>query len=263
MRFEYRPRHATYVSQRGVSASGIAVVALLGFSAALSAQRINYVVQPAASLAWWQMNPHLNHLWATSCPADKDWRPGDGVGLSVAQGMVKRTNKRVGSGNVLDTVIPLYPRKVVLPNCLEAVHGDITVDDLKTLRGAHGKIVIELAHLSLGKPMYDKYERSVLQTDAFPTAEFKIDSMAVVQPGDTTHATAYGTFEMHGVARPVAIPVRAWSEPAGMRVTGMFSIPAYDLIEVYGFSKYKLGLGVAALIWKYLSMGIDVIIKPM
>jgi hypothetical protein len=248
--------------QRTIIASGIAVVALLRLSAALPAQKTHFIVQPATSLAWWQMNPHLNHLWATSCPADKDWRPGDGVGLSLAQGLVKQRSKRVGSGNVLDTVVPLYPRKVVADNCVEAVRGEIAVDDLKTLRGARGKIIIELAQLSLGKPMYDKYERSILQTDAFPTAEFKIDSMTLVQPGDTTHATAFGVFELHGVARPVAIPVRAWKDPAGIRVQGKFSIPAFDLIEVYGFSKYKLGLGVTNLIWKYLSMGIDVIMKP-
>jgi hypothetical protein len=262
MRHKHRSRLAASILQRGLIASSIAVVASMPVADSASAQKASLTVEPLTSLAWWQINPHLSHLWATSCPDDRDWRPGDGVGLSEAQGLLKRMNKRVGSGNVLDTVIPLYPRKKVEPICTEAVSGHVTVDDMKTLRGARGIIQVQLKELVLGKTMYDKYERAVLETSAYPTAEFRIDSMSVTQPGDTALATAFGNFRLHGVDRQTAVPLRIWKEAAGLRVTGKITIPAYDMIEVYGYSKYKLGLGVANLIWKYLNMGFDVIMKP-
>src|SRR2546425_12029730 len=37
-----------------------------------------WVVEPTTSLAWWQMVPHLHHLWATTCPGEPSWRPGEG-----------------------------------------------------------------------------------------------------------------------------------------------------------------------------------------
>jgi hypothetical protein len=55
--------------------------------------------------------------------------------------------------------------------------------------------------------------------------------------------------------------LRMWTTPDGLRVTGRFSIPAQDMVDVYHLSKYKLGLGVGAGIWKFLYMGLDVILK--
>jgi hypothetical protein len=262
MLHEHRSRIATRALHRGLMAGGIAVVVVLYAGGDALAQRASFTVDPPTSLAWWQINPHLQHLWATTCPGDPDWRPGDGVGLSEAQGLLKRMNKRVGSGNVLDTVIPLYPRKKVDSICQDAVTGQIAVDDMKTLHGTRGSIVVNLKELVLGKSMYDKYEQRVLDTEAFPNAEFKIDSLQLVQPGDTTQAEAFGVLHLHGKTTPMAVPLRLWKESAGLRVTGKITIPAYDMIEVYGYSKYKLGLGVANMIWKYLNMGFDVILKP-
>jgi hypothetical protein len=246
----------------GVRVAALTLTMIGSFLLPAAAQEQTYVVEPKVSLAWWQMNPHLSHLWATTCPRDPDWRPGEGVGLSEAQNLLKSAHKGKGYGNVLDTIIPLYPRKKVRPICEDAVQGQVAVSDLKTLRGAHGDIVVHLEDLIMGMKMYDSYQRSILQVGSFPNAEFHIDSIHVQQPGDTMQAMSYGTFKLHGVEQPATIPLRIWAEPAGMRVTGKFPIVAYDLIEKYGLSKYKLGMGVAQLIWRYVYLGVDLIMKP-
>src|SRR5882672_8525183 len=50
---------------------------LLTGPAAAHAQ-MRWVVDSRSSLAWWQVSPNLNHLWATTCPGDSSWRPGEG-----------------------------------------------------------------------------------------------------------------------------------------------------------------------------------------
>ncbi len=224
----------------------------------LAAQKASYIVVPQLSLAWWQMNPHLNHLWATTCTRDPDWRPGEGAAMSQAQAVLKSMQKRVGDANVLDTVIPLYPRKKVLPICGDVVAGTVTVDDAATLRGATGIITVKGDALSTGFHLHDSFMHEILMT---PVAEFRIDSLGELQRGDTTHAIAHGTIKLHGIVHPVDVPLKMWQTPDGLRVTGRWSMPAFDMVDVYHLSKYKLGLGVGAGIWKFLYMGIDVILK--
>lgn len=59
---------------------------------------------------------------------------------------------------------------------------------------------------------------------------FVIDSLINVQqgPGDTLHATAVGSFNLHGVTTPMQAPVRAWRDPAGFRVQASFDFDAQD-----------------------------------
>ena len=54
-----------------------ALVAFVTAVAAAPAQT-HWTIDPKTSIAWWQMSPHLNHLWATTCPADPSWQPGEG-----------------------------------------------------------------------------------------------------------------------------------------------------------------------------------------
>src|SRR5437879_2832266 len=53
-----------------------ALVGLLTVAAAAQAQT-RWTVDSRSSLAWWQMSPNLNHLWATTCPEEPSWRPGE------------------------------------------------------------------------------------------------------------------------------------------------------------------------------------------
>src|SRR5882757_8516136 len=57
----------------------VAAVLLCLRTASADAQaETRWTVDPKASLAWWQVSPHLNHLWATTCPGEPSWRPGEG-----------------------------------------------------------------------------------------------------------------------------------------------------------------------------------------
>src|SRR5437870_6293491 len=103
-----------------------ALVGLLAAAGAAPAQT-RWTVDPKTSLAWWQVSPHLNHLWATTCPAEPSWRPGEGrsTGWSINP-LLKMP--ATGYANVEDTVhVPLFPRHWVNSVCVEAVGGEVVV----------------------------------------------------------------------------------------------------------------------------------------
>jgi hypothetical protein len=100
----------------------------------LSAQdaesQVRWEVVPNASIAWWQVDPHLNHLWASTCPQDVSWRPGAERtgGEQIDYGLPL---PKAGFANTVDTVpMPAYPRLgQAEPVCNEAVTGSLTVGD--------------------------------------------------------------------------------------------------------------------------------------
>ena len=232
---------------------------LLGLSLAaprLDAQTVRLRVDPKISLAWWQMNPHLNHLWATTCPEEPSWRPGEDRFSGPG-------NPPSGYANVIDTVIPLYPRPWVLPLCQGGITGEIIADTLDWRR-TRGTIVVASGALTVGQPLRDEYARkAILLSSSYPEIRFHLDSLSATKPGDTLEANAHGTFEFRGRRKATVAPVRAWRQAGGLRVTARFDIPPSDLSDVYGVSKLSLGLGVGANIWRMLHAGVDVVLKPV
>lgn len=221
-------------------------------------------VDPRASLAWWQVNPHLNHLWATTCPEDPAWRPGEGrsSGWVIGEGLKPPKH---GYAAVSDTtIVPLYPRKEVSPLCTEAVEGEITVADTARWLGVSGQVTVSGDALITGEERRDAYTRqAILQTERYPQIRFIIDSVVnVTHEADTVRGTAVGKFNLHGVTRPMTAGVRAWPTAGGLRVLAKFHVPAMDLTQVYGLSRFALGLGVTTRIWHHLFMGVDVVLRP-
>jgi hypothetical protein len=233
------------------------------FAAPVAAQNIRFAVQPELSLAWWQVNPHLGHLWATTCPGDPSWRAGEGVSMAQAKSIATNLAKRTGHSAIVDTVVPLYPRRRVRPVCAEGVSGEITATDTVNWRGVRGNVVVQVEALQTGLKMRDEFARdNVLAATRHPTASFRIDSLANVQPGDTLQALAVGVLSIRGIDQALRVPVKAWREAGGLRVMGRMDLPAKDLIDRYQVSKWALGLGVTGAIWKTLHLGIDVVLKP-
>jgi hypothetical protein len=227
----------------------------------VGAQTTRWVVDTALSLAWWQMSPHMNHLWATTCPGDPSWRPGEGRGVA---GVIPTLTLPTGYAAVHDTVAPLFPRKWVLPVCVSAVRGEIVTADTVRWEKTQGLIRVRADDLITGLDMRDHYARqAVMATANYPDIRFSIDSLTDVRPGDTLRATVIGVFEFRGVRRQVAAPAKAWHEAGGFRVTARFTQPPRDLVTVYGVPQVALGLGVGGLVWKLMYMGIDVILKRM
>jgi hypothetical protein len=217
-----------------------------------------FQADPEESLAWWQLNPHLNHLWATTCPQDPSWRPGEGVSITGAAAYVSSLQKRFGYAAMLDTIIPLYPRRRVRAVCAEGVKVDLVVRDTVRWQGVQGKVSINAESVLTGLSMRDAFYRGVLETSKYREFTFQIDSVVSVVPGDTLKGVAVGQFTMHGVTQPTRVPITAWREGSGLRVMGQFMIPSADMTEVYGLSKMRLGLG--GMVWKELHMGLDLVL---
>jgi len=220
------------------------------------------VVESKTSLAWWQINPHYEHLWATTCPADPSWQPGEGRDPGQYTDYASRP-KTIAAGRI-DPRVPLFPRFRVRPLCREAVRGEVTIQDTVRWRGVQGRVRVIADSLFSGLEMRDKYERRVvLKTGRYPELTFTIDSLVDVLPGDTIRAVAVGTFEAHGVARPTRAAVTAWRDPAGFRVRAQFDFPARALTDEFGMDQWALSMGVGMKRWKTVHVGVDVILRPV
>jgi len=220
-----------------------------------------WTVDPKASLAWWQMSPNLNHLWATTCPEDPSWRAGEGRsgGWSMS-GLA--TSK--GSAGIPDTVnVPLYPRWEARSICSEGVKGQVRAADTVAWRGVRGDVVVSADALISGAEGRDTYTRqAILQTNRWSEIRFRLDSLVdVTRQADTLHGTAVGVFTLRDVAKPMTAAVRAWPEAGGLRVLAKFRVMASSLVPEWGLPKFALGLGVGLNIFQDLFMGVDLVLR--
>ncbi|HUL01865.1 MAG TPA: YceI family protein [Gemmatimonadales bacterium] len=215
-----------------------------------------WVIDEPSSLAWWQMNPHLGDLWGTTCPSESSWHAG--------REQDPMRHPKTGYAAVLDTVIPLYPRPVAQSICRPAVSGEFSIADTVSWQGVRGRVIIDAFAITSDNPRRDTYARAyIFKTGSFPTIEFQVDSVTgIVRHGDTLTASAVGVFEFVGVRRAMAVPIRAWREPLGLRVTGKAEFPALELETTYNISRMALGMGVGARVWKTLHWGVDAVVVP-
>jgi polyisoprenoid-binding protein YceI len=244
-----------------------AIAALLCLLTALGTAQAQtrWVVDPKGSLAWWQIEPNMNHLWGTSCPQEPSWRPGEGRsgGWSTEEAMNAKTLAH-GYSNVSDTIhVPLYPRRRVRFVCSEAIQGQILLPDTARWRGAHGQIVINPRFIVTGENMRDVYEQNaILGVSVYPEIKYTLDSVVdMSRKGDTLRGTAVGTYQLRGVTKPLSAEVKAYPEAGGIRVQSKFGIPVKMLVDDFGVWKRNLGLGVMMGIWKYLYMGVDLLVR--
>ncbi|HXF95018.1 MAG TPA: YceI family protein [Gemmatimonadales bacterium] len=229
-------------------------------TAPAAAQAVRWTVDPARSLAWWQIDPHYEHLWATTCPDDPSWQAGEGRSPGYYVDYSTRP-VTVASGRS-DTRIPLFPRHRVRPVCRHAIRGEVTASDSRW-SGARGTVVVLTDSLVTGLDMRDSYARRfIFETGKYPELRFRLDSLVGIQPGDTLRATAIGTFEAHGVPYPVTVPLTAVPEDGGLRVRGQFSFEAPLLVEHFKMSRWKLGMGIGYKRWKTVHAGVDLVLVP-
>ena len=240
------------------------VLALSLLAPAVYAQA-RYAVEHNTSLAWWQVDPHYEHLWATTCPADTSWQAGEGRDAGLYTNY--KTRPTTYAAGVPDARIPLFPRDVVKPLCRNAIRGEVTVQDTERWRGVRGTITVIADSLFTGLSFRDAYgRRAVLETGKYPVITFQIDSLTEVQgssPRDTIRAVAIGTFELHGVQHATRAPVKAWQDAAGFRIRAQFSVPALALTQEFKMSKVALGMGVGMRRWNTVHMGVDLILRKV
>jgi polyisoprenoid-binding protein YceI len=238
--------------------------ALIGLSAAAGAHaQARWAVDSKASLVWWQMSPHLNHLWATTCPEERSWRPGENrsSGWNIDP---KLKMPHTGYGNVDDTVrVPLFPRPRVTSVCSEAVRGRVVLPDTVGWRGARGEVVVRPDALITGEAMRDVAMHQVLQTAQFPNIRFTLDSVVgLTKQADTLFGTAVGSLIVREVPHPTTAEVKAFPEAGGMRVLAKWHIPAAMLQIELVPRLHSIGLGANTLIWHDFFMGADLVFRP-
>ncbi len=91
--------------------------------------------------------------------------------------------------------------------------GTIAADFANLAAGCEVRIAVDLASLKTGIGMRDSHMRDRhLETDKFPAAVFTGSRViaatpAGLAPGGTARVTVAGTFDLHGVAREVELPV--------------------------------------------------------
>ncbi len=228
---------------------------------AVAPAQTRWTVDAKTSLAWWQVSPHLNHLWATTCPGDSSWRPGEGrsSGWYVNP---KLKSPRTGFANVDDTVhVPLYPRPrgKVYAMCVEAVKGEVVAPDTVHWRGVLATIAVKGEAIITGEAMRDVMMHQVMQTGQFPDVYFTLDSLAdMTHRGDTLQGKALGTLTIRDTKTPTTAMVVAFPDAGGMRVLAKIRMPARALLLLTPKLHY-LGLGVNTNIWHDFFMGADLV----
>jgi YceI-like protein len=218
-----------------------------------------WIVDPKVSLVWWQMSPHLNHLWATTCPEELSWRPGEN--RSSGWHINPRLKlPEVGFGNVDDTVnVPLYPRDEVQPVCSEAVQGQVLLPDTMTWQGASGEVAVTADALVSGQAMRDVLMHQVMDTHKFPKIRFTLDSLVgLTRQGDALVGSAVGTLTVRGMQEPITAEVKAFPDAGGMRVLAKWRMPADALRALVPKLRY-LSLGANTNIWHDFFMGADLV----
>jgi hypothetical protein len=240
----------------------LSVAAVLSAATLAAQEPTRWIVEPRASLAWWQIDPHIGHLWATTCPDDPSWQPGEGHSPSYYINWSER--KRVALTDTRDDRIPLYPRGTVRLLCREAVQGVILVADPGGWDGVSGTVSILADSLVTGLDLRDRFARNrVFETAKFPSLRFTIHNVQDLQPGDTLRGVATGSFEFRGVAAPMTAPVKAWMEGELLRVVAEFEFPARDLTKVYDVPEMALGMGVGMRVWRTVYAGVDLMLKQV
>ncbi|MSR07697.1 MAG: hypothetical protein EXR93_11620 [Gemmatimonadetes bacterium] len=255
------------VTVRTYLLAGLVAAGMTVSGVAQAQQPVRLTIDSKSSLAWWQVNPHMEHLWATTCAQDPSWRPGEGASSGWATDFLSKGMATGHSSKLVDSSsIPLYPRRRVRPLCNEAVSGDVTIDTLNWST-ARGTVTVKADQLTTGTDMRDNYaKKSILTTSNYPDIKFTIDSLGpmtkkVSVKGDTLRGDVFGTFELRGVKHPMKASARTTHEAGGLRVRAKFMMGTRDMVEVYNMSKVSLGLGVVQSIWEELWMGVDVLLK--
>jgi len=236
--------------------------ALLGsfFTIAAAPGQSRWIVDTKTSLAWWQVSPNLNHLWATTCPQEPSWRPGEN--RSAGWHIDPRLKlPSAGYANKDDTIhVPLFPRDTVHAVCSEAVEGQVLLPDTVTWRGVHGNVTVKAEALVTGEAMRDVMVHQLLQAGNYPDIQFLLDSLgSVTKHGDTCVTTAIGTITIRGIHKPIIAAVTAFPDAGGMRVLAKWHFPSWMLLDEIVPKLNSTGLGANTRIWHEFFMGADLV----
>ena len=214
------------------------------------------------SSVWWQIDPHFGHLWATSCPRDPSWQPGEGHSPGYYVNFANRP--KIKTTKESESRVPLFPRKTVRAVCAQSVSGTISIANATSYTGVRGEVIIDPDSITMGADARDVFSRKyIYKTAVYSNVRFSIDSLShATVSGDTVNAIAHGTFHFRDVPTQHAVEVTGVEDPTGFRVRGKFAFPAKDITDKYGVSPFVLGAGVGLKLWDTIYLGFDLIMQP-
>lgn len=125
----------------------------------------------------------------------------------------------------------------------DKVTGTITIDgDGATAKLTAASLEVDMTSITSDKSMRDNRLRSDgLQTDAFPTATFKLTQPVAIPAaaiaGTASDVTLAGDLTIHGVTKSVQIPAQVQLTGSAVQVAGSISFPLSD----YGIVAPNIG----------------------
>ncbi len=254
----------THSLHKHLRRSACALLLCLLAAPATAHAQVRWVVDGKGSLAWWQVDPHMNHLWATTCPSEPTWKVGEGHSTGwTSRAAVEAEG--ASFANVSDTIhVPRYPRPRIRTLCEEAVRGWVDLPDTVGWRRAHGEIVVKADKIFTGERNRDEYaQNAIFGVHVYPDITFFIDSLVDMRRvGDTLKGTVVGRFKFRGKVHPVNATLESYAAAGGTRVLSKFRLPVMDLIKKYGVTRRSVGLGIGLNIWKTLFVGVDLLMRP-
>ncbi|HUP90344.1 MAG TPA: YceI family protein [Longimicrobiales bacterium] len=237
----------------------LALVAAFAPLRTAKAQQTNYVIDQKRSLVWWQLDPHFGHLWATTCPYDPSWMPGEGH--SAGYNTHVRNKPRIRMTNESAGIFPLFPRDSVRAVCRSAVSGSFSTSGAR-YAGLKGMVQVTMDSITNGADHRDLFAKKYIYSSAkYPSMSFTVDSLSNVNfVGDTVNAIAVGTFVFRGVEKATRVQLQGVRDPSGLRVRGLWAMPASELTHRFMISKTVLSMGVGAKLWDTVFMGFDFVL---
>ncbi len=224
--------------------------------------QVRYVIDPGATLSWYQANPHTSLVWGTTCPADPFWRAGES--RNEPGGTRGLALPKVGMAMIKDSIIPLWQRARASRVCTHSVRGEFIAQDTVNWTGITGTIIIQPDSFYSGLMSRDRLARSdVFGLPVYPEIKFVVDSVTDVVTTDSTRGFAWGTFFFRNVQMPEKAPIRIIRDPLGLRVAARVWMIPTDLIEVYGVSIHNVRLGMSSGTWAAIHFGVDAILNPV
>jgi YceI-like domain len=206
-------------------------------------------VDTSRSRAWYLIQPHYGHLYASTCRYDYE---------------LGSQNLKGSSPNGLHSGPD--PRKGLSPagtgqSCANAIVGEISAENPNTWTKARASIVVSLDSLVGPSASRDHHLKTqILHTEKQPVAKFVFDSLVKMVPGDTVTAVVAGTMELNGVPKSVLAPAKIWFEPDGsLRVNAEVGLHPRALVNDYKFERRWIGLGW--FMWTTLTFGVDLLLR--
>jgi polyisoprenoid-binding protein YceI len=108
-------------------------------------------------------------------------------------------------------------------------------DDYASVRGW---VEAPVATLKTGNGLRDRDLRKVMEVDRYPTLRYDLSGATVQSAAraDSVTLLLHGTLRLHGVGRPVDVPVTVARSGGGAEVTGTFPLDVTDY-QVRGLTK--------------------------